>query len=139
MMGAGQPPLFIPIDPAAEANEMANTYYALSAKADECRLTLPEDADPAVVAALREKANALDDLAHRCTADALGATLRAVQPDLARIKRTTKQAQDQLCRLNDVADAIAILSSAVDLGEAFVTGSPEGVLTAANTLATSLA
>lgn len=126
-----------PIDPAAEANQLANLFYSLSQAVDDVRLggTLT-DATPADLGRLKDEAQALDDRAHYFTAQAIGATLQKIQPDLAKIKAITAQAKTQLGTLNTVSKAIGIATAGLGLGAAIATGDPASIAAAANTLAT---
>ncbi len=124
-----------PFDPAAEARRLAALFDDFSTSVDEYRLTLPDDTPKEQLSRLKIQAQILESQSHQFTADAIGATLAAIQHDLAHVKEVTAQAKDQLNVLNSVAKAISIASSAVDLGLAIVSGSPGGILAATESLA----
>jgi hypothetical protein len=128
------------IDPVAEANQLANLFYALSQTIDDLRVggTLT-GATPQDLARLKDDAQALDDQAHYFTAQAIGATLENLEGDLQNIKSVTADAKAQLGVLNNVAKVISIATSALSLGTAIAAGNPGSILAAAGTLAQTLA
>jgi len=73
------------------------------------------------------------------TAQAIGATLQAIQPDLANIKAVTTEAKQQLGVLNDVSKVISIATSALSLGTAIAAGNPVSIAAAADALAQTVA
>jgi hypothetical protein len=126
------------IDPVAEANNLAVLFNDLSQAVDDFRLgfqpPLPDDQ----MARLKDESQALEDRAHYFTAQAIGATLQTIQPDLANIKAVAAQAKAQLATLNNVAKGIAIATSVLSLGTAIAAGDPATILAAAQALAGNL-
>ena len=87
----------VPIDQAAEAGQLVDLFNNLSQALDDFRLadhTPPLATDE--LARLKDEAQALEDRAHYFTAQAIGATLQSIQPDLANIKAVTAQAKTQV-------------------------------------------
>lgn len=129
-----------PIDPAGEAGQLADLFNDLSQAIDDFRLA---DHTPPLsvgqLARLKDEAQALEDRAHYFTAQAIGATLEAIQPDLDKIKRVTAQAKSQLAVLNDVSKVIAVATSALSLGTAVAAGNPSSIMAAADALAQTVA
>ena len=119
-------PIPDPIDPAKEAGELADLFHALSQSLDEYRLSddLPPDTPPAELKLLKRQAQEMEDLSHRFTAEAIGATLQAIQTDLAQIKAVTKEAKAQLGHLKTVSKVISIATAGLSVGTAVVTGNP---------------
>jgi hypothetical protein len=105
----------MPINPAKQAEELAQVFFNLSNAVDAFRLSNYGTISPADQLRLKKQAQALDTRGQQCTADALGAILQGIQPHLARIKKATQDAQDALAHLNDVAKGIAIVDCAVAL------------------------
>ncbi len=132
------PARFVEIDQAAEARQLADLFSALSDALDEFRLA---DHDPPLppdeLTRVKAKAQELEDLSHRFTAEAIGATLQSIQPNLAHLKEITAQAQSQVGVLEEVSKVISIASSALSLGTAIAAGDPGGIVTAAEGLAES--
>ena len=128
-----------PVDPAAEARRLADLFSDLSDAVDDLLLTAPAKTPPERLASLRAQAQALEDKSHFFTAKAIGATLQSIQQDLDHIKKVTTQAKAQLGVLNEVSKAIAIATSAVNLGTAIAEGNPAAILTATDALATTIA
>jgi hypothetical protein len=131
-----------PIDPAAEANNLASLFYSLSEAVDDFRLT-PRDPplaplDPTSAGRLKDEAQALDDRAHYFTAQAIGATLQAIQPNLANIKTLTAEAQQQVNIANAVDKVITVVTSALSLGTAIAAGNVTSIASAAQALAQTL-
>ena len=128
-----------PIDPAAEAGQLADLFNGLSQALDDFRL---DDHNPPIpgdqLARLKDEAQALEDRAHYFTAQAIGATLQSIQPNLANIKAVTTQAKNQLGVLNDVSKVISIATSALSLATAIAAGNPGSIATAATALAQTL-
>jgi uncharacterized phage infection (PIP) family protein YhgE len=129
----------VPIDPAAEAGQLADLFNNLSQALDDFRLgdhvpPVPDDQ----LARLKDEAQALEDRAHYFTAQAIGATLQSIQSGLANIKAVTAQAKAQLGVLNDVSKAISIATSALSLGTAIAAGNPASIAAAADALAQTL-
>jgi hypothetical protein len=126
------------IDPVAEANNLANLFNDLSQAVDTFRLSfnppLPQDE----MSRLKDEAQALQDRAHHFTAEAIGATLQTIQPQLANIKTVTTKAKKQLQNLNNVSKAINIATSALGLGVAIAAGDPATIAAAAQALANLL-
>jgi len=127
------------IDLVAEAGALADLFNDLSQALDDFRLG---DIDPPLTAdetaRLKDEAQALEDRAHYFTAQAIGATLQTIQPDLAKIKELTVAAKTQLAHLNDVAKVIGVATSVLSLGTAIVAGNPGGIFTAADALEQTL-
>jgi len=133
------PAAAVPIDPAAEAGQLADLFNSLSQALDDFRLgdrvpPIPDDQ----LARLKDEAQALEDRAHYFTAQAIGATLQSIQSDLTNIKAVTAQAKAQLVVLNDVSKAISIATSALSLGTAIAAGNPASIAAAAEALAQTL-
>ena len=129
----------VPIDPVAEAGQLADLFNNLSQALDDFRLgdhTPPVPADQ--LARLKDEAQAMEDRAHFFTAQAIGATLQSIQSDLANIKAVTAQAKNQLAVLNDVSKVITIATSALSLGTAIAAGNPVSIAAAADALAQTL-
>ena len=129
------------MDPAFEAGQLADHFNGLSQALDDYRLgpNLPASTPDDQLEQLKDRAQALEDCAHFFTAQAIGATLQSIQPDLANIKAVTAQAKTQLGALNDASKAISIAISAVNLGTALAAGNPASILTASQALAQTLA
>lgn len=128
-----------PIDPVAEAGQLADLFNNLSQALDDFRLgdhTPPVPGDQ--LARLKDEAQAMEDRAHFFTAQAIGATLQSIQSDLANIKSATAQATTQLAVLNDVSKVISIATSALSLGTAIAAGNPVSIAAAADALAQTL-
>ena len=126
----------VPIDPAAEAGQLADLFNNLSQALDDYRLG---DHIPPVPADQLARLQALEDRAHYCTAQAIGATLQSIHSDLANIKAVTEQAKAQVGVLNDVSKVISIATSALRLGTAIAAGNPVSIADAADALAQTLA
>ena len=125
-----------PIDPAAEANNLANSFYQLSQAVDSFRFATRNPPLSAIQAGqLKDESQALDNRAHYFTAQAIGATLQSIQANLANIKTLTAQAQQQVQNLNDVDKVLKIVTSALTLGTAIAAGNVPSILSAANALA----
>lgn len=125
-----------PIDPAAQANNLANSFYALSQSVDSFRFATRTPPLTAIQAEqLQKQSQALDDQAHSFTAQAIGATLQAIQGDLANIKTLTAHAQQQVQKLDDVDKVIKIVTSVLNLGTAIAAGNVADVLSSAQALA----
>jgi predicted trehalose synthase len=130
----------VPIDPAAEAGQLADLFNDLSQALDEFRLADHNPSIPAdQLSRLKDEAQALEDRAHYFTAQAIGATLQSIQPDLANIKAVTAQAKTQVGVLNDVSKVISIATSALGLGTAIAAGNPMAIAAATNGLVQALA
>jgi len=112
----------MPIDPAKQAEELAQIFFDLSSAVDKFRLDNYGAIPPAVQQRLKEQAQALDTRGQQCIADALGAIVQGIQPHLADIKQATQDAKDALAHLNEVAKGFAIVDSAVALVGAIVAG-----------------
>ena len=125
-------------DPAAQANALADRFYAASAALDSFRLSFTPPLPLAEQQRLRDESNALTTRAHYFTAQAVGATLAAIQGSLAGIHATTDQAIAQLQHLRDVDKAINLATSLLTLGTALAAGDPGTVLSAAQGLAQAL-
>ena len=133
------PPPTVAIDPAAEAGQMADLFNALSQAIDDFRLSdmvPPLTADEA--SRLKDEAQAMEDRAHYFTAQAIGATLQSIQPDLATIKAMAVEATNQLGVLDEVSKVISIATSALSLGTAIAAGNPMSISAAADALAQTL-
>ena len=128
-----------PIDPAAEANNLANLLYDLSEAVDDFRLANRDPPlNPTDAGRLKDEAQALDDRAHYFTAQAIGATLQAIQANLTDIKALTAEAQNQVNNLNSVEKVIMIATSVLSLGTAIAAGNVPSILAAANALDSTL-
>jgi hypothetical protein len=137
MSGTPKP---VQIDPAVEAGRLADLFNALSQAVDDYRLANHDPPVPTCqLARFKDEAQALEDRAHYFTAEAIGATLEAIQPDLANIKAVTAQATEQLGVLNDVAKIIAIATSSLSLGTAIAAGNPLSIAAAAEALTQTIA
>lgn len=124
------------IDPVAEANNLADSFYALSQAVDDFRFTARNPPlSPIQSGQLKDESQALEDRAHYFTAQAIGATLQGIQGDLANIKTLTAQAQQQVQVLNDVDKVIKIVTSALTLGTAIAAGNIPTILSSAQALA----
>ena len=123
------------IDPVVEANRLANLFYSNSQAVDAFRLAVLPAPSREDMGRLKDEAQGLDDRAHSFTAQAIGATLNAVQGDLDRIKFVTGQASEQLSKLNDVSEAITLATSVLSLGTAIAAGDPATILAAGEALA----
>jgi hypothetical protein len=129
----------LPIDPAAEAGELADLFNDLSQKVDDFRLADHAPAlTPDQLARLKDEAQALEDRAHYFTAQAIGATLQSIQSDLASIKAVSAQAKTQLGKLNDVSKIISVATSALSLGTAIAAGNPASIIAATKALTQTL-
>jgi hypothetical protein len=128
-----------PVDQAAEAGRLADLFNNLSQALDDFRLgdhIPPISADES--ARLKDQAQELEGLSQNFTAQAIGATLQSIQPDLANIKAVTAQATTQLGVLNDVSKVISIATSALTLGAANAAGNPVSIAAAAEGLAQTI-
>ena len=128
------------IDLVAEAGALADLFNDLSQALDDFRLG---DIDPPLTAdetaRLKDEAQALEDRAHYFTAQAIGATLQTIQPDLAKIKDLTAVATTQLAHLNDVGKVIGVATAVLSLGTAIAAGNPGAIFAAGDALAQTLA
>ncbi len=125
-----------PIDPVAEANNLANSFYALSQAVDTFRFAARTPPLTDIQAGqLKDESQALDNRAHYFTAQAIGATLQTIQSDLANIKTLIAQAQQQVQNLNDVDKAVKIVTSALSLGAAIAAGNVANIGTSVQALA----
>ena len=124
------------VDPATEANNLANIFFSLSQALDSFRFA-PRNPPltPTQAARLKDESQALDDRAHHFTAEAIGATLQAIQGDLASIKTLTAQAKQQVQKLNDVDKVIKVVTSALSLGTAIAAGNLGNIQSAVEALA----
>jgi hypothetical protein len=111
-----------PIDPAKQAEELAKIFFNLSNAVDAFRVNNYDALSPADRQRLKDQAQALDTRGQQCTADALAAILQGIQSHLADIKKATRNAQDALAHLNDVAKGIAIVDFVVGLVGSIVSG-----------------
>ncbi len=130
----------IQIDAAAEAGQLADLFNDLSQALDDFRLadhSPPISADK--LARLKDEAQGMEDRAHYFTAEAIGATLQSIQPDLAKIKAMTAQAKAQVGKLKNVSKVISIATSALSLGTAIAAGNPLSIAAAAEALLQTLA
>lgn len=123
----------------AEANHLAGLFAECSQAVDDYRLSVVPAPSREDMARLKDEAQALDDRAHYFTAEAIGATLAAIQPDLDRIKIVTGQAVEQLQHLNSVAEGIQLATSVLSLGVAIAAGDPATIAAATVALAKLLA
>jgi hypothetical protein len=128
-------PLADAIDPAAEANDLADLFNDLSQAVDEFRLDFEPPLPDGQMGRLKDESHALQDRANYFTGEAIGATLQKIQPDLSNIKTVTAQAKTQLQHLNNVAKGIQIATSALALGTAIAAGDPRTILAATQALA----
>ncbi len=127
------------INSAAEANNLANLFLALSQAVDDLRLSgTLQNPTPEQLQRLKDLSLQLGSIANGFIAQAIGATLQTIQADLANIKNVTADAKTQLGHLNNVSKAISIATAALGLGTAIVTGNPAGIIGAAQTLTTAL-
>ena len=124
-----------PIDPVAEANNLANCFYALSQAVDSFRFAtrIPPLTD-IQAGQLKDESQGLDNQAHYFTAQAIGATLQSIQSDLANIKTLTAQAAQQVQKLKDVDKVIKIVTSVLNVGTAIAAGNVTSILSAVNAL-----
>jgi len=129
----------IPIDPAAQALELAKLFNDVSFAIDEYRLS---EQDPPLSKSeksrLKNVAQGMEDSAHYLTAEAIGATLEAIQPQLDNIKLITIQAKTQLEVLKDAEKVIVVATLALNLGTAMAAGNPLSIIAAADELAETL-
>jgi hypothetical protein len=125
----------ITIDPAAEAGQLADLFNDLSDAVDEFRLS---NQNPPLTSQetsrLKDEAQMLEDRAHYFTAEAIGATLQSIQPNLSQIKLVTAEACDQLETLDKVSRVISIATSALNLATAIAAGNPSSIFAAATAL-----
>ncbi|MGH7901722.1 MAG: hypothetical protein ACRENZ_08290 [Thermodesulfobacteriota bacterium] len=77
--------------------------------------------------AIRQLNNAITEL----TAKAIGGTARDLNKAVDGIKGATKNAKDAVETLQDIKDVINIVTSLIDLGLAIASGSPGGIIKAA--------
>ena len=129
-------PAPVPIDRAAEARRLADLFDSLSQAIDDYRQSdkVPPNTLPADLAKLKTMAQSLEDLANHFTAEAIGATLQSIQPDLARIKAVTLDAKAQLGVLKSVSKVISIATAGLSLGTAIATGNPVSIASAVEAL-----
>jgi uncharacterized membrane protein YccC len=130
-------PLRDPINPAAEALELARLFHGLSLALDQFLLSdqFPADTPPEQQALLRQQAQDLEDVSHDFTAEAIKAILESIQPDLAKIKAVAKEAKTQLGHLEAVSKAISIAAAGLSAGSAIVSGNPLSIAKAAQEFA----
>jgi hypothetical protein len=112
----------IPIDPAKQAEELAQVFFNLSNAVDDFRLRNFASISASDQQQLKAQAQALDTRGQQCTADALGGILQEIQPHMPNVKQATQAAKDALAHLNDVAKAMSIVDSAVTLLASVATG-----------------
>jgi hypothetical protein len=126
-----------PIDPAAEAGRLADLFDGLSQELDDFRQSdrIPPGTSQADLDNLKAQAQTLEGFSQQFTSGAIGATLQAIQTDIAQIKAATSDARAQVAVLDDVSKAISIATSAVALGTAIAEGNPVAILTAAQAFA----
>jgi hypothetical protein len=133
---AGDTTTASPIDPIAESYNLANIFYALSQAVDNFRFATRNPPLTGFQAQqLKLRSQDLDNQAHLFTAEAIGATLQAIQADLANIKTLTAQAQQQVQNLNAVDKVVKIVTSVLSLGTAIAAGNVASVLASAQALA----
>ncbi len=118
------------IDPAAEANALADRFNDLSQAVDEFRLGFEPPLRNEQMSQLKDVSQALEDCAHHYTAVAIGATLQAIQPDLEKIKLVTEQAAAQLAKLNNIERGITLATLALSLGTAIAAHDPATIIAA---------
>src|SRR5579871_3126016 len=105
------------INSAAEANNLANLFLALSQAVDDLRLSgTLQNPTPEQLQRLKDLSLQLGSIANGFIAQAIGATLQTIQADLANIKNVTADAKTQLGHLNNVSKAISIATAALGLG-----------------------
>ncbi len=109
-------------DPVKQAEELAQMFFDLSNAVDDFRLRNFTTIPPAEQQQLKDQAQALATRGQQYTAEALGAILADIQPHLKNIQQATRDAQDALAHLNEVAKAIAIVDAAVGLAGSIATG-----------------
>lgn len=126
----------VPIDPAKEAGELADLFIAWSQQIDDFRTgdDVPPGTTPTQLAQLKKRAQDLADQGHKFTADAIGATLQAVQADLTKIKTATATAAAQVTVLNNVSKIISIATAGVALGTSIVSGNLPSIFSTAEEL-----
>jgi len=117
----------IEIDPAVEAANLAQRYFALSQAVDNFRQAHFAEITPERQAQLKDEAQAFDERGKEATAAALGAILRSIQPHLPKIKQSTKDASDTLRKLNDVAKGLKIVDAALALAGNIAAGDAAAV------------
>jgi hypothetical protein len=124
------------IDPATEADNLANIFFSLSQAVDNFRFA-PRNPPLTDVQAsrLKDESQALDDRAHHFTAEAIGATLQSIQGNLVDIKSLTAKVKQQVQNLNEVDKVITIVTSALSLGTAIAAGNVPNIMSAAQALA----
>lgn len=121
-------------NPAAEANALADRFYAASAALDSLRLNFNPPLPLPEQQRLRDESNALTTRAQYLTAQAIGVTLAAIQGSLGGIKASTDTAIAQLRHLQDLDRAIVLATSLVKLGAALSAGDPGTIASAAQGL-----
>ncbi|MGI4829723.1 MAG: hypothetical protein ACRYFU_16235 [Janthinobacterium lividum] len=127
------------MDQAAQANELAVLFNDLSQAVDDFRLNFEPPLQSEQMSRLKDESQALEDRAHYFTAQAIGATLAQIAPDLDAIKATTVEAKRQLYNLNSISKAISIATSAVSLGAAIAAGNPAAIAAATEALVQTMA
>jgi hypothetical protein len=125
----------VPIDAAKEAGDLADLFNSLSQALDDFRLSLPPSTPQGQLGQLKDEAQALEDKAHFFTAQAIGATLQSIQPDLAKIKAATAEAAAQVAKLNTIEKVISIATAALALGASIASGNPGSIIATAEDLA----
>ena len=126
-------------DQEAQANALAVLFNDLSQAVDDFRLSYEPPLQGEQMSRLKDESQALEDRAHYFTAQAIGATLAQIAPDLDRIKNVTTDAKQQLGHLKDISRAISIATSALSLGTAIAAGNPASIAAAAAALVQTLA
>lgn len=126
----------VPIDQDAEARQLADLFANLSQALNNFRRS-----DPHLTSAqsdhLKKKAGALQDLSIHFTAEAIGATLQEIQPNLEHIKTLTTEAENQVAQLKDISKVLSIAASVFSLGMALAP-QPASVVAAIDTLEQTL-
>jgi hypothetical protein len=126
------------IDPEREAEQMAQIFFSLSQAVDRFRLTHWAELSEQKRADLKEQAQALDVRAHGFTAQAIGAFLSRIQPQLRAIRQAGEDAKHALDRLQAVAKGIAIVDAAVAVAADIASGNVESIGTSVEGLLETL-
>ncbi len=123
----------VQIDPAAEATDIANLFFRLSAQVRQFRIDNADLTDDDKER-LDVEAQGLQARANFFNAESIGATLQSLQPTLDNLKKVTIDAQTAIARLTNVANVVAIATAGVALGAAISAGDVGSIGAALTTL-----
>jgi hypothetical protein len=123
---------------AQDATDLAQLFFALSDAIDQFRLNNFNDLSAAEQQDLKDKAQASANLAQQFNAQALGAILQSIQPNLGNIKQGVQSANGALTHLKDVAKGLAIISAGIALAGSIASGNLTAIGTNVQSLITAI-